>query len=137
MGHFHSFNQTRAEVFAEFGKDFKDLDFIESIPQPPTHPHTHHHLHHPNCNFNSSVEANSPAQRSDSASPKDDDFVDTPYLTPEAFRATEAIEFIAEHLRSEDEYIQVCSVASFDPLLSLLSVFGVQILTRTSLFAYM
>jgi len=28
-------------------------------------------------------------------------------LTPEAFRATEAVEFIAEHLRNEDEYIQV------------------------------
>lgn len=40
-------------------------------------------------------------------SPKDDDSIDTLYLTPEAYRATEAIEFIAEHLRSEDEYIQV------------------------------
>lgn len=37
----------------------------------------------------------------------EDDSVDTLYLTPEAYRATEAIEFIAGHLRSEDEYIQV------------------------------
>ena len=29
------------------------------------------------------------------------------YLTQAAFKATEAIEFIAEHLRNEDEYIQV------------------------------
>lgn len=40
---------------------------------------------------------------------EEDDSVDTLYLTPEAYRATEAIEFIAGHLRSEDEYIQVRS----------------------------
>lgn len=28
-------------------------------------------------------------------------------ITFTAFRATEAVEFIAEHLRNEDEYIQV------------------------------
>ena len=28
-------------------------------------------------------------------------------MTPEAYKATEAVEFIAEHLRNEDEYIQV------------------------------
>ena len=38
---------------------------------------------------------------------KDDESIDALFLTPEAYRATEAIEFIAEHLRSEDEYIQV------------------------------
>lgn len=40
---------------------------------------------------------------------EEDDSIDTLYLTPEAYRATEAIEFIAGHLRSEDEYIQVRS----------------------------
>ena len=29
------------------------------------------------------------------------------YLSPEAYRATQAVEFIAEHLRNEDEYVQV------------------------------
>ena len=29
------------------------------------------------------------------------------FLTPEAYRATQAVEFIAEHLRNEDEYVQV------------------------------
>jgi nicotinic acetylcholine receptor len=33
-------------------------------------------------------------------------------LTPEAYKATEAVEFIAEHLRNEDEYTQV-SLVSF------------------------
>lgn len=28
-------------------------------------------------------------------------------MSPEAYKATEAVEFIAEHLRNEDEYIQV------------------------------
>lgn len=32
---------------------------------------------------------------------------DSLFITPEAYKATEAVEFIAEHLRNEDEYIQV------------------------------
>lgn len=38
------------------------------------------------------------------------DMLDPPetlLLTPEAYKATEAVEFIAEHLRNEDEYTQV------------------------------
>ncbi|XP_022686252.1 acetylcholine receptor subunit beta-like 1 [Varroa jacobsoni] len=38
---------------------------------------------------------------------RDSDSTDVLYLSPEAYRATEAIEFIAEHLRCEDEYIQI------------------------------
>lgn len=38
---------------------------------------------------------------------------DSLFITPEAYKATEAVEFIAEHLRNEDHYIQVrrCSGA--------------------------
>ncbi|KAI1301178.1 Acetylcholine receptor subunit beta-like 1 [Halotydeus destructor] len=51
---------------------------------------------------------NASYEQQESQLPKQDsDSVDTLYLTPEAYRATEAIEFIAEHLRSEDEYIQI------------------------------
>lgn len=32
---------------------------------------------------------------------------DSLFITPEAYKATEAVEFIAEHLRNEDQYIQV------------------------------
>ena len=32
---------------------------------------------------------------------------DSLLLSPEASKATEAVEFIAEHLRNEDQYIQV------------------------------
>ena len=28
------------------------------------------------------------------------------FLSPEAYKATQAVEFIAEHLRNEDEYVQ-------------------------------
>ena len=39
---------------------------------------------------------------------RDNESLDSFCLSPDAYKATEAIEFIAEHLRSEDEYIQVC-----------------------------
>ncbi|MPC29691.1 Acetylcholine receptor subunit beta-like 1 [Portunus trituberculatus] len=32
---------------------------------------------------------------------------DSLFITPEAYKATEAVEFIAEHLRNEDHYIQI------------------------------
>lgn len=38
---------------------------------------------------------------------RDMDPPETLLLTPEAYKATEAVEFIAEHLRNEDEYTQV------------------------------
>ncbi|GIY92187.1 acetylcholine receptor subunit beta-like 1 [Caerostris extrusa] len=58
-------------------------------------------IHHPNC-----TAARNPQQVGEPQL-RDIEGAETLYLTPEAFRATEAIEFIAEHLRSEDEYIQV------------------------------
>lgn len=63
-------------------------------------------LHHPNCKINrkSSTElggsgAGSGRRESESS--------DSLLLSPEASKATEAVEFIAEHLRNEDQYIQV------------------------------
>nr|XP_045612626.1 acetylcholine receptor subunit beta-like 1 isoform X2 [Procambarus clarkii] len=52
-------------------------------------------LHHPNCKINREM----PRRESESS--------DSLFITPEAYKATEAIEFIAEHLRNEDEYIQI------------------------------
>ncbi|XP_064459790.1 acetylcholine receptor subunit beta-like 1 [Ornithodoros turicata] len=51
-------------------------------------------VHHPNCTRKQQHR-------------RDSDSTDVLYLSPEAYRATEAIEFIAEHLRCEDEYIQI------------------------------
>lgn len=54
-------------------------------------------LHHPNCKINR--KASSERRESESS--------DSLLLSPEASKATEAVEFIAEHLRNEDQYIQV------------------------------
>lgn len=70
------------------------------------HPMAHSsssYRHHPNCATNYrafSSSAHNNFAHSDSG-------VDMLCLTPEAYEAGEAIEFIAEHLKSEDEYIQV------------------------------
>lgn len=93
--HYHPYSKAQQTV----PDTSRDYVFADSVPQPPT-------THHPHCNINSGMK-DSPDQRSEAGSPKDDDSIDTLFLTPEAYRATEAIEFIAEHLRSEDEYIQV------------------------------
>lgn len=70
-------------------------------------------LHHPNCRANrknhhisssstagGGIEAMGDRRGSESS--------DSVLLSPEASKATEAVEFIAEHLRNEDLYIQVC-----------------------------
>lgn len=58
-------------------------------------------LHHPNCKVNRKASAELPPARRESESS------DSLLLSPEASKATEAVEFIAEHLRNEDQYIQV------------------------------
>ena len=40
---------------------------------------------------------------------RDSDLSDA-FLSPEAYRAAQAVEFIAEHLRNDDEYVQVSTV---------------------------
>lgn len=61
-------------------------------------------LHHPNCKINRKSSAELGAGRRESESS------DSLLLSPEASKATEAVEFIAEHLRNEDQYIQVSSI---------------------------
>lgn len=38
---------------------------------------------------------------------RDNDSLDLYFMSPDAYRAAEAIDFIAEHLRNEDQYLQV------------------------------
>ncbi|XP_065211807.1 acetylcholine receptor subunit beta-like 1 [Planococcus citri] len=54
-------------------------------------------LHHPNCKIN----------RKASTERRESESSDSLLLSPEASKATEAVEFIAEHLRNEDQYIQI------------------------------
>jgi len=59
-------------------------------------------LHHPNCKINRST-----GYDRDQMQSRESEGSDSLFMTPEAYKATEAVEFIAEHLRNEDEYIQV------------------------------
>ncbi|XP_035226033.1 acetylcholine receptor subunit beta-like 1 [Stegodyphus dumicola] len=52
-------------------------------------------VHHPNCTMARAVSSSLSSESN------------TLILSSEAYKATEAVEFIAEHLRSEDEYIQI------------------------------
>lgn len=61
-----------------------------------------HDIHHPNC-----TAAAAQQQLGAGGELRDIEAVDTLLLSSEAYRATEAIEFIAEHLKSDDEYIQI------------------------------
>lgn len=54
-------------------------------------------FHHPNCKIN----------RKASVERRESESSDSLLLSPEASKATEAVEFIVEHLRNEDQYIQV------------------------------
>lgn len=57
-------------------------------------------LHHPNCKMNRGDLGGLGDRRESESS-------DSIILSPEASKATEAVEFIAEHLKNEDSYIQV------------------------------
>lgn len=74
-------------------------------------------LHHPDCRMSRQNSEHEPhcCERGHSSTEdlnersaaRDMDPPETLLLTPEAYKATEAVEFIAEHLRNEDEYTQV------------------------------
>lgn len=71
-------------------------------------------LHHPNCKIN----------RKASAERRESESSDSLLLSPEASKATEAVEFIAEHLRNEDQYIQVRAELVLGYLRNTLTVLG-------------
>lgn len=66
--------------------------------------------HHPNCKINrkpnSELGVGVGVGVGDSCR-RESESSDSILLSPEASKATEAVEFIAEHLRNEDLYIQV------------------------------
>ncbi|KAG8199964.1 hypothetical protein JTE90_006209 [Oedothorax gibbosus] len=89
--HYHSEVKASATCHTVKRGGAKGMDFVEMAD-----------IHHPNC---TAARGHPPPPGGEHL--RDVEGADTLYLTPEAFRATEAIEFIAEHLRSEDEYIQI------------------------------
>ncbi|XP_052845179.1 acetylcholine receptor subunit beta-like 1 isoform X1 [Drosophila gunungcola] len=62
-------------------------------------------LHHPNCKINRKVNSGGELGLGDGCR-RESESSDSILLSPEASKATEAVEFIAEHLRNEDLYIQ-------------------------------
>lgn len=72
-------------------------------------------LHHPNCKINRNINSGDLSGIGDRRESESSDSV---ILSPEASKATEAVEFIAEHLKNEDSYIQV----SFNWNFSILSL---------------
>ena len=63
-------------------------------------------LHHPNCKINRKLNSGDLSGIGDRRESESSDSI---ILSPEASKATEAVEFIAEHLKNEDSYIQVSS----------------------------
>ncbi|KAH9394411.1 Acetylcholine receptor subunit beta-like 1, partial [Tyrophagus putrescentiae] len=57
--------------------------------------------HHPNCTLGGQASVDREMAL------RDNDSLDLYFMSPDAYRAAEAIEFIAEHLRIEDRYIQL------------------------------
>lgn len=66
-------------------------------------------LHHPNCKINRKMNCGGDLGGVNDACRRESESSDSILLSPEASKATEAVEFIAEHLRNEDLYIQVCN----------------------------
>ncbi|CRK89854.1 CLUMA_CG003376, isoform A [Clunio marinus] len=62
-------------------------------------------LHHPNCKMNRKINSGGGDLGAEHCR-RESESSDSILLSPEASKATEAVEFIAEHLRNEDLYIQ-------------------------------
>lgn len=63
--------------------------------------------HHPNCKINRKPNSDLGVGVGGDRCRRESESSDSILLSPEASKATEAVEFIAEHLRNEDLYIQV------------------------------
>jgi hypothetical protein len=88
----------------------KRISFIFSVDdRSPLHDmSTHSHHSHHSCHSYSGMghQGHPPPSMPVGGGRRDSDLSDA-FLSPEAYRATQAVEFIAEHLRNEDEYVQV------------------------------
>lgn len=81
-----------SDLSAKFSKPASAMDTMELSD-----------LHHPNCRANrgpTGLDRTGDMRRGSDVS-------ESIFLTAEAYKATEAVEFIAEHLRNENEYIQI------------------------------
>lgn len=70
-------------------------------------------LHHPNCKINRKINSDISVGVGADSCRRESESSDSILLSPEASKATEAVEFIAEHLRNEDLYIQVSQISIY------------------------
>lgn len=93
-----------------FDDDADDVDDRSPLHDMSTHSHHSHHSCHSYSGMgHQHAPPTMPANAAAAAAAggrRDSDLSDA-FLSPEAYRATQAVEFIAEHLRNEDEYVQV------------------------------
>lgn len=80
-------------------------------------------LHHPNCKINRKLNSDLGVGVGSESCRRESESSDSILLSPEASKATEAVEFIAEHLRNEDLYIQVRKIRAVLRFLINTSVF--------------
>ena len=112
--------QMKYETFSNFSVDGVihilnlQVDDRSPLHDMSTHSHHSHHSHHSYSGMghgHPGVPGGPPMGGGPMGGPpggrRDSDLSDA-FLSPEAYRATQAVEFIAEHLRNEDEYVQVC-----------------------------
>jgi nicotinic acetylcholine receptor len=87
-----------------FDDDADDVDDRSPLHDMSTHSHHSHH----SCHSYSGMghQGHPPPSMPVGGGRRDSDLSDA-FLSPEAYRATQAVEFIAEHLRNEDEYVQI------------------------------
>jgi len=86
--------------------DEADDDDRSPLHDMSTHSHHSHHSHHSCHSAAAGGHPHPPTMPVGGGTRRDSDLSDA-FLSPEAYRATQAVEFIAEHLRNEDEYVQI------------------------------
>eukprot|EP00093_Oithona_nana_P003052 03052.XXX_31747_50955_1 [CDS] Oithona nana genome sequencing. len=97
-----------------FDDDADEVDDRSPLHDMSTHSHHSHHSHHSYSGMGHGHPGvpggppigGGPSMGGPTGGRRDSDLSDA-FLSPEAYRATQAVEFIAEHLRNEDEYVQI------------------------------
>lgn len=89
-----------------FDDDGDDVDDRSPLHDMSTHSHHSCHSYHSGHVHGQPSMQGGPGPGGGDRGRRDSDLSDA-FLSPEAYRATQAVEFIAEHLRNEDEYVQV------------------------------
>ena len=89
------------------GEDLDDRSPLHDMSSHSHHSHHSRHSHHSHMGLGGGPGGPGPPGHGIMSGDRRGSDVSDAFLSPEAFRASQAVEFIAEHLRNEDEYVQV------------------------------